>query len=242
MREKILIFIPVYNEEENVLLIVRDIFKKYKKSVDILFVEDNSKDQTLKNILILKKKFKNIFLIKRKKKLGIGSAHKVGISWAFKKKYSLLVTMDCDGTHDPFYIKKIIFNLKKNKSDISITNRFLKKNSLIDWSKWRIMLTKIRHLLIKIVLNISFDSSGAFRCYDLKKIELKHILLAKDNGYSFFWESIFILDRLNYKITEIPIKLPGRLSGSSKMKFNDILRAFFYLMKVSSDQNKLKSK
>ncbi len=238
MKDKILIFIPVYNEEENVILIVKDIFKKFKKNVDILFVEDNSKDNTLKNILTLKKKFKNIFLIKRKKKLGIGSAHKVGISWAFKKKYKLLVTMDCDGTHNPFYIKKIISNLKKNKSDISITNRFLKKGSLKDWGKWRIVLTTIRHLLIKKILKINFDSSGAFRCYDLKKIKLNHILVAKDNGYSFFWESIYKLNNLNYRITEIPIKLPGRLTGSSKMQISDILRAFFYLIKVSTDKNK----
>jgi len=236
MKEKILIFIPVYNEEENVILIVKNIFRKFKKNIDILFVEDNSKDNTQKNILNMKKKFNNIFLIKRKEKLGIGSAHKVGIRWAIRKKYDLLVTMDCDGTHDPFYIKKIILNLKINKSHISITNRFLKKNSLKDWSNWRIILTKIRHLLIRKILKIDYDSSGAFRCYDLKKIKLKDIMLAHDNGYSFFWESIYKLNKLNYKITEIPIKLPGRLMGNSKMRIYDILRAFFYLIKISTSK------
>ena len=238
MKKKILIFIPVLNEEKNVLIIVKNIFKKYKKNIDILFIDDNSMDDTQKNILILKKKFKNIFLIKRKKKLGIGSAHKDGIKWAIKKKYTLLVTMDCDGTHDPYYIKKIIFNLEKNKSHVSITNRFLNENSLKDWNKWRVFLTRIRHLLIKIFLNINYDSSGAFRCYDLEKVKLKEILLAKDNGYSFFWESIYQLNRLNYKITEIPIKLPGRLNGNSKMRINDIIQAFFYLIKFSIENIK----
>lgn len=233
MKIKLLIFIPVYNEEGNIEIIVKRIFKKFKKNVDILFIDDNSPDDTQKNILKLQLKYKNIILIKRKKKLGVGSAHKVGINWAYKKKYNLLVTMDCDGTHDPFYIKRIIRNLQKNKSDIAITNRFLKKNSLKDWSFWRKFLTQLRHLFVKLFLNIKYDSSGAFRCYDLKKIKLRDILRAKNDGYSFFWESIFILHKLNYKITEIPIKLPGRLMGKSKMKFFDVFIALSYLLRVS---------
>ena len=62
-------------------------------------------------------------------------------------------------------------------------------------------------------------------------MQVKDIFLAKNNSYSFFWESIFILSK-KYKIKEIPIKLPGRLSGASKMKIKDILSAFFYLIKV----------
>ena len=82
-------------------------------------------------------------------------------------------------------------------------------------------------------MNIQYDSSGAFRCYDTKKVKLKHILLAKDNGYSFFWESIFILHKKKYKIFEIPINLPGRLTGNSKMRIKDIFHALIYLIYIS---------
>ena len=74
------------------------------------------------------------------------------------------------------------------------------------------------------------DSSGAFRCYKSMNIKLSDILLAKDNGYSFFWESIFILYKKKYKISEIPIKLPSRVSGSTKMRFSDIIYAIYYLI------------
>jgi len=79
------------------------------------------------------------------------------------------------------------------------------------------------------MLNISYDTSGAFRCYDLKKVKIKDILLAKDNGYSFFWESTYILHRKKYKILEIPGDLPFRKLGDSKMRINDIVSALFYL-------------
>ena len=178
-----------------------------------------------------KKRYKRIFLIRRPKKLGIGSAHKDGLKWGYKKKYSIIVTMDCDGTHDPYYINKMIKLLVSKKIDLVSTNRFLNKNSLDDWSLWRKKLTTLRHYVIRLLLNIEFDSSGAFRCYDIKKIKLKDILIAENESYSFFWESIFILSK-KYKIREIPIKLPGRLSGSSKMRFVDIFSAVIYLLKI----------
>ena len=111
------------------------------------------------------------------------------------------------------------------------TNRFLQKNSLNDWSVWRKKLTTLRHYVIKLLLNIEFDSSGAFRCYNIKKIKLQDILIAENDSYSFFWESIFILSK-KYEIREIPIKLPGRLFGSSKMRLIDIFFAITYLLKI----------
>ncbi len=121
--------------------------------------------------------------------------------------------------------------IKKRKFELISTNRFLKRNSLSGWSFWRIFLTNLRHILIKRILNISFDSSGAFRCYDAKKIKLKDILKAKNNSYSFFWESIFFLSK-KYNISEIPISLPARVSGSSKMRMKDIIFALYYLIVI----------
>ena len=228
---KLLIIIPVLNEEKNINLIWKKINKLKNIKKDILFIDDNSTDSTRPRIENLKKKNKNIFLIKRDKKKGIGSAHKVGIIWGYKKKYSIIVTMDCDGTHDPVHIKKMLKLIKKKNYELISTNRFLKKNSLRDWSYWRIFLTTLRHFLIKNILNIKYDSSGAFRCYNIKKIKLSDILIAKNNSYSFFWESIFFLSK-KYNIAEIPISLPGRVSGSSKMQISDIIFALCYLMLI----------
>ena len=85
-------------------------------------------------------------------------------------------------------------------------------------------------MVINKLLNINFDSSGAFRCYNMKKVKLKDLLEARNNSYSFFWESTFLLNKKKYKIFEIPIKLPARLLGSSKMEFKDIFSALSYLL------------
>ena len=228
---RLLIIIPVLNEEKN----INTIWKKIKKlkgiKKDILFIDDNSMDNTRPKIIKLKRYNKNIFLLKRDAKKGIGSAHKVGIIWGYKKKYSIIVTMDCDGTHDPVHIKKMLRMIRNKKFGLISTNRFLKKNSLKDWSYWRIILTNLRHILIKNLLNISFDSSGAFRCYNTRQIKIKDILKAKNNSYSFFWESMFFLSK-KYNVAEIPISLPGRVSGSSKMRIKDIIYALYYLLVI----------
>lgn len=230
-KKKFLIIIPVYNEKNNIQLIVEKIFKNFKKEISILFIDDNSTDGTRQEIYKIQNKYKYIYLIKRSSKLGIGSAHKCGLKWGYKNQYFIIITMDCDGTHDPSYLNRLIKPL--NKFEIVTTNRFMKKNALKGWSIWRIFLTSFRHNLIKFLLGIKYDSSGAFRCYDTSKVKLKDILQAKDNGYSFFWESIFILHNKNYKISEIPINLPSRLTGNSKMKIWDIFHALLYLFYIS---------
>ena len=232
MQKKLLIIIPVLNEVDNILPIIKKILKHLgNKKKHILFIDDNSRDGTREKIYQAQKKFNKIYLIKRNKKLGIGSAHKIGLKWGFIRKYKKIITMDCDGTHNPIYINKLLKKLNINDCHIVSTNRFLNKNSLNDWTIWRRILTIFRHKLIQFFLDIKYDSSGAFRGYLVNSININDILLAKNNSYSFFWESTYILAK-KYNIKEIPIKLPGRLTGVSKMKVKDILSALLYLIKI----------
>tara|TARA_B110000196_G_C20880341_1_gene536376 strand:- start:228 stop:710 length:483 start_codon:yes stop_codon:yes gene_type:complete len=160
MQKDLLIIIPVLNEVNNILPIVKKISKYLRnKKKHILFIDDNSNDGTRDKIYLAQKKFNKIYLIKRNKKLGIGSAHKVGLKWGFKKKYKKIITMDCDGTHDPIYINKLLKKLDKKDCHIVSTNRFLNKNSLSDWTFWRKFLTIFRQKLIQYFLDIEFDSS-----------------------------------------------------------------------------------
>ena len=225
-----LLIIPTLNERKNITTLFKKI-RKIDQKIDILFVDDNSTDGTREEILYLKKRNKSIYFIFRPRKLGIGSAHKDGLKFAYKKKYKMILTMDADGTHNPKYIKNLI--KYSSKYDLISTNRFKNKNSLIEWPVHRRFLTKIRFYLINILLNINYDSSGAYRCYNAKNIKLNDVLGAKNDGYSFFWESIYLLNKKKYSIKEIPIYLPYRKVGSSKMTMRDIVGSLFYLFKYS---------
>ena len=138
--------------------------------------------------------------------------------------------MDADGTHDPKYLQYLIKELKN--FDIIITNRFLEKNLLENWPLFRIFLTRSRHFLISLFLSMSYDASGAYRCINCQKVKLFDLILAKNNSYAYFWESIFILHKKKYRIGQIPIHLPYRIVGSSKMRIKDIFVSISYLLIV----------
>ena len=233
---KQLIVIPTFNEKTNISYLLKKLIRLYKSKFEILIIDDNSPDGTAAEVLKFSKKYKFIKLKSRKNKMGIGSAHKYGIKYAFKNNFKILITMDSDGTHNPKYIKRFLHLIKGY--DLITTTRFSNKKSLQSWPLFRILLTNIRHQIIKFFLGISIDASGAFRCYNLNNIKSKDILSAKDDGYSFFWESIFILFKKKYLIHEIPIELPYRSVGSSKMKFADIMNALIYIFIISMKKSK----
>lgn len=226
---KTLIGIPTLNEKLNVSIIYKKI-RKFDKKSDILFFDDNSKDGTIEEIKKIISKDNKVFLRTRLNKFGIGSAHKEIIKYSFKKKYLILITMDADGTHDPKYMSQMLKKIEF--SDVVITNRFYYPDSIKSWPLTRKIITYTRHFLINFLLSINFDTSGAYRVYKLSKIKLFDLMKAKHNGYSFFWESIYILLKNNYRISEIPILMKKRTYGSSKINFYEIISAIFYLFYI----------
>jgi len=227
----ILVIVPTLNEKNNIIILLKKL-KLTKILHDILFIDDNSKDGSQEVIKKIAKKNRNINYIFRPKKLGIGSAHKEGIVWSYKKKYKIIITMDADGTHDPKYMKFMIQKLQRSNYDVVTTSRFLKKNSLKNWPLFRIILTTLRHIVISFLLFMPYDASGAFRCINCRKVKLKDLILTKQDSYSYFWESLFILYKKKYKISQIPIQLSYRKLGSSKMQIKDVIFSLYYLMIV----------
>ena len=227
--ENIIIIVPTFNEKKN----IKSLFNKLtatKIRFDLLFIDDNSIDGSQEEIKELIKENQNINCIFRPSRMGVGSAHKDGFIWSYKKKYKIIITMDADGTHDPKYLQYLIEKLKY--VDIAITNRFLEKNLLENWPMSRIIITRLRHFMVSFFLSMPYDASGAFRCINCQRITLSDLILAKNNSYAFFWESIFILHRKKYRIGQIPIYLPYRMVGSSKMAVKDIFFSMYYLMIV----------
>ncbi len=226
---KILIAIPTYNEAENVMAIYFKI-KKLNLDSDILFIDDNSPDGTAKIIKKILERDHTVKLLLRRKKEGIGAAHLAGINWAYKNLYKNLITMDCDLTHKP---KDIIKFIKyAGDSDIVVGSRFINKNSLSEWNLLRKLLTKTGHFLTRLLLDMPYDATGAFRFYRLDRISKDIFKLIESKGYSFFFESLYIFFINGLRIKEVPISLPARTYGSSKMTFEDAWRSLRFLFQT----------
>ncbi len=227
--KKILIAIPTYNEAENIEAIYFRI-KKLKINTDVLFIDDNSPDGTANIIKRISSQDKSVLLISRKKKMGIWSAHLKGIEYAYKNEYKTLITMDCDFTHKPEDILKLLE--KKQKADIVVGSRYIGSKSLSEWNLFRKTLTILAHFLTNKLLKMPYDATSAFRFYNLDKIPKDVFSRVESMGYSFFFESMFILFINGFKITEVSIKLPARTYGTSKMTIKDIVKSFLFLIQT----------
>ena len=128
MEKKDLIIIPTYNEAINVQLIYKKI-RSTNLNSEILFIDDNSPDNTSEIINKLIDKDAKIHLLKREKKLGIGSAHKEGFVWAKEKQFDYVTTIDADLSHNPDLIPMMLKNIEKY--NIIITGRFLKDSTVM---------------------------------------------------------------------------------------------------------------
>jgi dolichol-phosphate mannosyltransferase len=230
-KRKYLVCIPTYNEAENVKIIYQLIrVLPISNEIDLLFVDDNSPDGTGKILEEMKKTDPNFYILHRSGKSGIGSAHQAGIAWAYDQGYEHLVTMDCDLTHSPDDIVKFI---SQNEQElVVIGSRYLQKDSLDTWNIFRKLLTKFGHFLTKVLLDMPYDASGAFRYYRIKQMPRAVFAKVESKGYSFFFESLLILHLNNIRIKEVPIKLPKRTYGNSKMRFKDAWVSLQFLVKM----------
>jgi dolichol-phosphate mannosyltransferase len=209
-----LIFIPTYNERGNVERLCEQISLLIE--ADLLFVDDNSPDGTGEVLDLLAKKYTNLTVIHRQGKLGIGTAHQTGIAYAYDRGYDTLISLDCDGTHPPEYIPQF---LSENNIPVAVGSRYLQKNSLAEWTWLRRFMTHGGHFLTSHLLGMPYDASSAYRCYWLNHIPRQLFTLVKAEGYGFFFESLYALHINGFPIHEIPIVLPARGSGESKMSF-----------------------
>jgi len=221
-----LIFIPTYNEAENVEALFHKI-RALELDTDFLFLDDNSPDGTGKIINRLAEGYPNVNVIHREGKQGIGSAHNMGLRWAYQHEYKLVVTMDCDFTHSPARIPEFLAHA--GDFDIVVGSRYLRKGSLRGWNPLRRSLTWFGHFLTTFLLGLPYDATGAFRAYRLDGIPCGSLDLIYSRGYSFFFESLYVFWLNKVTIKEIPLELPARTYGHSKMKVRDALHSAMLL-------------
>jgi glycosyltransferase involved in cell wall biosynthesis len=229
MIKKILIFTATYNEFPNIKTLLKKI-NSLKINLDILIVDDNSKDGTLAFLTEYSKKNKNLKLIIREKKLGLDTAHKIAYRYAQKNNYNYLVTLDADLSHEPKEIRKFI-NLLDNNSFI-IGSRYI-KGGKCDLKGFRFLISFFGNYFIKFFLNINCNEfTTSYRAFNIDKLKRLNMNKIKSKGYSFFMEAIFLINFLNIKIIEIPIHFKLRHSGHSKISKIEIFRTLINLLRL----------
>ncbi|NVM32042.1 MAG: glycosyltransferase, partial [Candidatus Helarchaeota archaeon] len=109
-----LIIIPTYNERDNIIQLIDDIFSRSfpNAELDILVIDDNSPDGT-GNLIEKNQALNNhLYLIQREKKLGLASAYIAGFKFGLSQDYELFFEMDADYSHNPNYLQDFLLTIR----------------------------------------------------------------------------------------------------------------------------------
>ena len=213
-KAKTLIFTATYNEKGNIENLVNAIKQSSPKS-DLLVVDDDSPDGTGKILSQIAKKNKNLKVVHRQGKQGLGSAHRYAMNYAIKNKYDSLITMDADFSHDPADIPRFFEALQN--FDFVIGSRFMKGGST-DYTGYRRFISTAGNILAKfLLLSPISEHTTSFRAFRVSMLETLEIDQVMAEGYSFFMEFVFQIFHKKFRCTEIPIHFRDRESGESKI-------------------------
>lgn len=221
---KVLVIIPAYNEEENIIKTVKKV-KSYKPKtsykVDYIIINDGSTDNTKE--ICEKNKFNVINLIQN---LGIGGAVQTGYKYALENKYDIAIQFDGDGQHDENYIDTLVQEIEKG-ANLVIGSRFVANLSKFKSSNIRRLGIKILSFLIKFCTGKKiYDSTSGFRAVDKKVIKLFA------NHYPAEYpepESVTELIKQNYNVVEVPVEMHERQFGKSSIR---PLKSIYYMFSV----------
>ncbi len=227
---KSLVIIPTYNELENIPKLIPEILSQ-DDSIDVLIVDDASPDGTGKFIEEEMKKNQRLHLIKREKKMGLGTAYIAGFKYALDKGYDFIFEMDADFSHDPNEIKNFLTEI--NDCDLVLGSRYIHGIRVLNWPMRRLLLSFFASVYTRVITGMPIrDATGGFKCFRRKVLESINLDKVKSNGYSFQIEMTFKAYKKGFKIKEIPIVFVDRIKGKSKMSKKIVREAVVMVWKL----------
>ena len=196
---RICIIIPAYNEGQvigHVIETCSAFFSSKKMPVDIIVVDDGSKDDT-----VTEAKQAGAHVIRHVLNSGAGGATATGLSYANQLGYTIAATMDADGQHLPEDVYKGIKYAQKHKTDLTIGSRLIDSTGM---SRVKVIGNKGLSLITYLLFGInSTDSQSGLRIFSQNSLEK---LRWSTSGYEFCSEMLWRAHQLGLRMGEYPIK------------------------------------
>ena len=216
MAERALVIVPTYNERENITRLIGSILEQDPR-LEILVVDDGSPDGTGEIVEGLMQHETRVHILKRPRKMGLGTAYIAGFRWALQESYDFIFEMDADFSHDPAHLSQFLGAVED--ADLVLGSRYRNgKVTVVNWPIKRLLLSYFANVYARIVTGLPvWDATGGFKCFRRKVLEAIDLSHVRSNGYAFQIEMSFRAWRKHFKIVEIPIVFVDRTEGQSKM-------------------------
>jgi len=230
MGEIVSVMTPVYNEKDNLPLLVDSLEIVFSESVldlELVIIDDNSPDGSGEIADELAKKYGNVKVLHRKEKMGLGTAYKDGFALT---SGTLVATIDCDLSHDPMELPNLIQAM--GDKDIIIGSRLVKGGEIKGRNMWRDFLSYTANGFIRLLTGYKInDWTSGYRVYRRKVLE-KVFPQDECMKWDFQFDVLYVSLLSGFEVEEIPITFKDRGGGKSKFSLREAFTFMSSVLKI----------
>jgi dolichol-phosphate mannosyltransferase len=214
--------LPTYNERENLEPMLRALGEH---DVRVLVIDDNSPDGTGELADRLASELDFVDVLHRRRKEGLGPAYIDGFRRALADGAELVLEMDCDFSHDPSDVPRLIRAVEEG-ADLALGSRYVEGGEVADWGRVRRFVSAGGSWYARVLLGVGVrDLTGGFKCYRRAVLERIDLDAVHSKGYAFQIETTYRTLRAGFRVVEVPIRFADRTEGHSKMSRSIVVEA-----------------
>lgn len=221
-----MVCLPTYNERENLEAMVSALGDVLPGDGRILVIDDNSPDGTGGIADRLAAERDDVDVLHRPRKEGLGPAYLDGFRRALTLGADLVVEMDCDFSHDPNDVPRLV--AAAEDADVVLGSRYVPGGGTRNWGLVRRLISRGGSLYAQILLGLRIrDLTGGFKVYRRVVLETIDLDAIDSKGYAFQIEGTYRALRAGFRVVEVPIVFADREVGGSKMSRSIVLEAIW---------------
>jgi dolichol-phosphate mannosyltransferase len=218
---RVAVLIPTYNERDNLPGIVARV-RASVPTADVFVLDDNSPDGTGAVADELAAADRQVRVLHRAGKEGLGQAYLAGFALALEQGYDAAVEMDADGSHLPEQLPSLLAAL--DDADLVIGARWVRGGEVRNWPLRRKVLSVGANIYTKVLLGMHVnDATAGYRVYRASALRAMCLDGVESQGYCFQIDLTLRAVRGGLRVVEVPITFVEREVGVSKMG-KDIVR------------------
>ena len=220
------ICLPTYNEAANLEPMLHALGEVLPEGGRVLVIDDGSPDGTGELADRLTEELPFVGVLHRERKEGLGPAYLAGFDRALAEGAELVLEMDCDFSHDPRDVPRLIEGAAD--ADLVLGSRYVPGGGVANWGLVRRTISAGGSLYARVLLGVGVrDLTGGFKCYRREVLEHIDLDAISAKGYAFQIETTYRALRAGFRVREIPIRFADREVGGSKMSRRIVLEAIW---------------
>ena len=219
--------LPTYNERENLPRMIEALAPVLREGDRVLVIDDNSPDGTGAIADDLAAEHLFVDVLHREQKEGLGRAYVAGFHRALADGAELVLEMDCDFSHDPADVPRLI-GAAENGADLVLGSRYVPGGGTRNWGLLRRLISRGGSVYTALFLHMGVkDPTGGFKCFRRLVLERLDLEAITPRGYAFQIEMTYRAKQAGFKVVELPITFVDREVGQSKMSKAVVLEAIW---------------